>query len=149
MFPEPELAEIVRIGAPSGGIPKWSIWATPLPEIARSHTVTSPCSQWQHRYRTTSTKVTLHYNSPITNNKVTEGDACTTHLIGIAAPLPTSEKTAAEDWAFDVVSVKYTDVRVSTHTPGQSRVASAVSSAAAKAEANQKSSAGVAITDSN
>ena len=89
----------------------------------------------------------MHYNSSITNNKVNEGEACTTHLIGIAAPVPAA-KTAAEDWAFDVVSVKHTTVRVSTHTPGQNRIASSVSNAAAKARA-EKSSADAAMAESN
>ena len=68
-------------------------------------------------------------------------------MIGVAAPVPAA-KTTAEDWAFDVVSVKYTNVRVSTHTPGQNRVASSVSNAAAKVRA-EKLSSDAAMTESN
>ena len=66
-------------------------------------------------------------------------------MIGIAAPVP-SAAAADENWAFDVVSVKHTDVRVSTYTPGQSKVATAVSDAAAKSKA-QKLSAEATSTD--
>ena len=120
---------------------------SPLSASALSRTVTSPCGGWKHQYRSTSTKVTLHYKSPITNNKVDEGEACTTHLIGIAAPAPSAE-AATEDWSFDVVSVKSTNIRVSTHTSGQSQVATAVSDAAAERNA-QKSGLESSSADPN